>query len=160
MSVVLLPKSMTFLSGRWVGGSHIWANLPPWILFLLFKSYPPVMPDSHWPVQICSFVWLCILFAVPLSFFFFSFWNPFCLLRPEIGRSYSHHWAPRHRIQSLSQPHSLFVFTHLSPLSDWELLENGNWVFLNNLVPRASPGGLILADVQWLFSLWEEMELN
>ena len=59
----------------------------------------------------------------------------------------------------LSKTHCFLVFTQLSPLSDWELPETGNWVFRIHLVLQPSPG-LTLADIQWLFLLWDEMELD
>lgn len=156
MSIVLLPVYTIPVCRM---SAHSWANLPVWILgrehlfFFLSKSYPPVRPDLS---RHGSFVWLCILFAISLSLLPFEIL--FILWDLKLEGVTLNHWAPRCCIQSLSKTHCFLMFTQLSP---WvtEIPETGNWVFLIHLVLQPRPG-LILADIQWLFLLWDEMELD
>lgn len=72
-----------------------------------------------------------------------------CPLRPNVGESYSHLWAPRHCIQPSCKTHHLVGLCSFqqSPLSNRELLEGGNQFLLINLAPQLSQE-LLLENVQ------------
>lgn len=156
-SPVVLPKSMKFLYAGLVDEVVPTAGKTSlrWYqeekTFSRHKSYSLVMPDSQWPVQISSFMWLCLLFTVSLP----SSTQPLEFL------SSSKTWCGK---ELLSPPHSQTLYAVLEQdlhcLLGLCLLSQSSLKVETGSHQSCPTTQLPLANVQWVFLLWHAVELN